>query len=333
MIKKRSKPKAEPAPFPMDHYALTGARNLTASGSISRPAFDAALQRVIEIGEKMADSGERSEVAAINRSAGHTAVPVSSDTFFVIKKALQYAQQTGGCFDVTVDHLHLLWREARQSGRTPGGSEVGRLLHLVNYKDVICGTGCFNIRLNYFGQSISLESLAVGYAADEVRKAFEKHGVGRACVHFGESVSATIGNGESSFTEDGLWNIPVRHFGLSGAPVIGTITGGDLCVATAGADGGEFLLDGKRCPGVIDPKTGYPVQSGLRSVTVAASSCLDAVILSRTALTLGLEAGKAMIENTPGSGAAFLTDEGFVCVTDSLKPGFTLTDAPIRVEG
>jgi thiamine biosynthesis lipoprotein len=58
-------------------------------------------------------------------------------------------------------------------------------------------------------------------------------------------------------------------------------------LATSG-DSRRFLLkDGVRYGHVLDPRTGWPVAGAPRSVTVAASSCTEAGLLSTLALLQG----------------------------------------------
>jgi thiamine biosynthesis lipoprotein len=67
-------------------------------------------------------------------------------------------------------------------------------------------------------------------------------------------------------------------------------------LATSG-DARRFLLrDGIRHGHVLDPRTGWPVQGGPRSVTVAASSCVEAGMLATLALLQGAGA-RAWLED------------------------------------
>jgi FAD:protein FMN transferase len=62
-------------------------------------------------------------------------------------------------------------------------------------------------------------------------------------------------------------------------------------LATSG-DLKRFLLkDGVRYGHVLDPRTGWPVPGAPRSVTVAASSCTEAGLISTLALLHGARAG------------------------------------------
>ena len=63
-------------------------------------------------------------------------------------------------------------------------------------------------------------------------------------------------------------------------------------VATSG-DAHRFLLkDGVRLPHILNPQTGWPVTGGPRVVTVAASICTEAGVLSTMAMLHGDKAAE-----------------------------------------
>ena len=69
-------------------------------------------------------------------------------------------------------------------------------------------------------------------------------------------------------------------------------------LATSG-DSHRFLLkDSVRYSHILDPRTGWPVANAPRSVTVAASSCVEAGLLATLAMLRGAQA------------RAFLQEEG-----------------------
>ena len=82
---------------------------------------------------------------------------------------------------------------------------------------------------------------------------------------------------------------------------------------------------------ILDPKTGYPAQSGLTSVTVVtkdSGALSDA--LSTACFVLGLSEGVRLLKQFDAQGI-FITREGTVCVTDGLREAFTLTAAHLKM--
>jgi thiamine biosynthesis lipoprotein len=67
-------------------------------------------------------------------------------------------------------------------------------------------------------------------------------------------------------------------------------------LATSGDSRRYLLKDGVRYGHILDPRTGWPVADAPRSVTVAASSCTEAGLLSTLALLNGARASEFLEE-------------------------------------
>lgn len=299
-------------------HAMGREGTLRAHGDGAKNALEEAAERVREIDAHMSFFNPKSEVFAINRSAGRGDVCVSPDTFFVVKRALQYAEQTSGCMDITIAPVLRLWDESGRAGATPDNRALGKALRMVNYKDVLLGASSFKIRLNYEGQAIDLGAIIKGYAADEVRKILRTRGIKSALVNLGGSTVAL------GARPDGKpWEVRLHSPGSNRTDkMFGSLEVVDCSVVTVGAG---------RHP-VIDTKTGHPVESGLHSVTVVAENALDANALAFTALTLGPEQGQKLVEDQ-GAEAVLVTTDGLLAVTDNLKPHFCLWDTRVLTDG
>ena len=83
-----------------------------------------------------------------------------------------------------------------------------------------------------------------------------------------------------------------------------------------------FMKDGVRYHHILDPRTGYPADSGLISTTIIADSAIDADALSTSVFVLGLENGMKLVESLDGVEAVFVTEDKKVYVTEGLKDIF-----------
>jgi thiamine biosynthesis lipoprotein len=81
----------------------------------------------------------------------------------------------------------------------------------------------------------------------------------------------------------------------------------NLAISTSG-DYQKFFTttQGNRLCHIIDPKTGWPVQNRLGSVSVIATNSMTADALSTTLFVLGLEEGLRFIESWPSAAALFI---------------------------
>ena len=81
-------------------------------------------------------------------------------------------------------------------------------------------------------------------------------------------------------------------------------------MATSGDYRNYFETDGKHFSHILDPRTGYPVDNGVVSVSIVADSCMLADGLATAIMVMGLEKGMDLLDSLNGV-------EGFIIVQKS----------------
>ena len=94
-------------------------------------------------------------------------------------------------------------------------------------------------------------------------------------------------------------------------------------LSTSGDYEKYFIEDGIRYHHILDPKTGYPVQNGLTSVTIVCDQGYLADGLSTACFVLGMDAAKSLLEKY-GAEAVFVDEDKNVYVTSGLMDKFEL---------
>ena len=156
------------------------------------------------------------------------------------------------------------------------------------------------------GMGVTLNGIAQGFATDRVLDVLRQHGIESALVDTGEL--GTVGNKESGAP----WTVGIQDPRRSDAFVsIATLDGRSL--ATSGDYATAFSADFSYHH-IFDPATGRSPQA-FRSVSVVASSGLDADALSTAAFVLGLPNGLRLIDEWPGADAMFVLKDGSVQAT------------------
>ena len=84
----------------------------------------------------------------------------------------------------------------------------------------------------------------------------------------------------------------------------------DSSVVTSGTYERYFEQDGVLYHHILDPKTGYPYNNELTSVTILSETSVDGDGLSTTCFALGLEKGMELINELPDTEALFITKDG-----------------------
>ncbi len=293
-----------------------------AYGQKAQIAADEAMLRVKDLQDKMTIHAPDGEIDRLNTSAGNGAwVPLSADTVYVLKTALKYAQLSQGAFDITIGPLVRSWGNFAQNPQIPSPAEIDRVKKLINDQDLEINEKENAARLKNPGQMVDLGGIAKGYAGDEVIKIFKAYGIESAFINLGGNVVALGGKPDGS-----PWNVGIRDPEAQDGECIGVLTIKDKAVVTSGDYERYFEAGGVRYHHILDPQTGYPSQSGLVSVTIAAETSMDADALSTAAFVLGLAEGLELVQSLEDVEAVFITGDGKIHITSGLKDCFALAD-------
>ena len=276
-------------------------------------ALGRAQERVLGLHDRLSVFQPESELSLLNASAGCGPVPVGEDAFYLLSESKRYSAMSGGAFSITTRVISALWRIHARCGTVPGRAEVEQAVAMVSDEDILLDEEARTAELARFGQSVDLGSIAKGYAADEVRRILEEGGVRDALINLGGTV-VTLGRQRRVGIQH-----PDRFTGIA----MGRIAVTNACVVTSGDYERYYEVAGVRYHHIVDPRTGYPARSGLRSVTLVGDSALMLDALTTILFVLGAEEGLPLVRQYPVE-AVLVTDQLDVFCTDGLRENFEL---------
>ncbi len=279
-----------------------------------------------DIDNKMNPYTISSDIYKINQSAGKKPIKISKDTFKVIKTSIQYCEVSNDSFDTTIGALVQLWNIGNENAKVPTQKEVNALLPYVDYKNIILDEKNSTVMLKNPKTKIDLGGIAKGYATDKVVEYLEDQKIEGAIINLGGNIF-TLG------TKDGKnkFNIGIQDPTKPRGNSIGSITTTNNSVVTSGIYERYIEKDGIIYHHILNPKTGYPVENNLSSVTIISNSSINCDALSTTAFSLGLEKGLKLIKETPNTEAIFITKDKQIYTTPTLKDSFKLTDSSFTI--
>ena len=318
----------EKTPTIKNFYSLGTIINLKVFGRKAEKAIEEAVERLIDIDNKMSAFKSYSEISKININAGTLAQVVSTDTYFVIKKAIEYSELSAGTFDPTIRPLVTLWNIGTGEERIPEKNEIEQTLKLVNYKDIILDESNSSIKLKKQNQALDVGGIAKGFAADEVKNILLKYGIHSAIIDLGGNVFA-LGN-----KIDGTpWNVGIQNPFKPRGEYIGIFSVKDKSVVTSGNYERFFIKDNITFHHIIDPKTGYPSKSRIISATIISDNSIDGDGLSTGVYIMGINKAMELIESIIGVDAIFITEDKQIYVTSGIKENFQLSNDEFMYNG
>jgi thiamine biosynthesis lipoprotein len=127
------------------------------------------------------------------------------------------------------------------------------------------------------------------------------------------------------------WRIGIQDPFNPRGEFIGIIEITDKTVVTSGTYERYFEEDGKRYHHVLDPRTGYPTDNDVASVSIITDKSMDGDGTSTSVLVLGLEEGMKFVESQKNFDAIFITYDKKVYITSGLKDNFVLTNSSFEL--
>jgi len=247
-----------------------------------------------------------SDVARINAAAGEV-VEVDSQTAELVRLALGYCERSDGLFDITIGAVSELWDFAE--GVVPSDEAIADALPHVGWQRVVVGQN--SVRLEDPDARIDLGGIAKGYITDRLMELYAARGVTDAFVNLGGNVAVMGRNSEGR-----AWNVGVRDpDDASGTQVVATISTEGGSLVTSGLYERSFEKDGKRYWHILDPRTGYPVQTDVVSASVYARASIDGDGFTKPLFMMERDDALAFVESHEGIEALLIATDGTISTT------------------
>jgi thiamine biosynthesis lipoprotein len=268
-------------------------------GDLAREMIE---EELVAINDALSTYQADAEISRLNARAGDAELVLSERFAEVLDTALRVGRISGGAYDVTVGPLVDLWGfgVADFRGSVPAPEAIDEARAAVGADRL--GWDAETRRLQRpAGMRIDLSSVAKGYAVDRVSELLANAGVANSLVEIGGELRA---RGERP--EGGPWRLAVESPDPAQGRIVDALVVSDASVATSGDYRNYFEVDGRRYSHLVDPRTGYPVDHELVSVTVIADDCMLADALATALIVLGLDDAQ-VVARREGIAAQFVT--------------------------
>lgn len=307
--------------FAMDTYM-----EFTAYGKNSEKAVDAAIEEVQKLDAMLSAENSKSEVYALNEQGN---LQATDDLAELILRGKEIYQETDGLFDDTIYPVMKLWGFPTGNYHVPTAAEVQKKLALVDGNKVEIQTrdsdekGRDSKEKAKFvtlgaDQQIDFGGIAKGYTGQKLAELFQEYGVSSALVSLGGNIQAigTKPDGSS-------WKVGIRDPKGGQQDYIGVLSVENQAVVTSGGYERYFEEDGKTYIHIINPRTGYPADGDLLSVTIVSRDGTLADGMSTALYIMGYEkACQFWRQQREEFNVILVTDDGKIHISENLKENF-----------
>jgi thiamine biosynthesis lipoprotein len=250
-------------------------------------AYKLAHTEVMRLEKKYSRYRKDSVISMINNAAGSgKAVKVDNETSLLLDYAHTVYKQSEGLFDITSGVLRRAWDF--RANKLPQQKEIEQNLALVGWDKVEWKRPY--ISLTQKGMELDFGGYVKEYAVDAAASSLKASGCTSGLVDLGGDIKV-LGN----HPDGDPWRVGIQH-PREPEKAIATTTIAQGAIASSGDYERFMMVDGKRYTHILNPKTGWPIES-FCAVSVIASECLIAGSCSTIAMLKGEKAGKQWLEN------------------------------------
>lgn len=278
---------------------------ITAYSEVNNSVLDKCLELCDNYENLCSRTLENSTLSKVNR---HELTEIPKDLAEMIQYGIQYGDISNGSFDITIGSVSSLWDFTSDDPQVPDSDDIKAALTYVNYKNITLNQkpgseDTYQISIPE-GTIIDLGAIAKGYIADKLKDYLLKNGVTSAIINLGGNVLC-VGDKPNHTA----FNIGVKKPFSDSEETLVSLKISDKSIVSSGTYERCFTKDGKFYHHILNPRTGYPYDIQLTSVTIISDSSTQGDCLSTTCFTLGLDDGLKLIESLDGIEAIFVTSD------------------------
>ena len=242
---------------------------------------------------------DSSVISKVNRNEEVVLDQIFIDNFNIAQEA---AKLSDGYFDPTVSPIVAAWGFSYKVGDSITPQLIDSLKQWVDYRKVRIENG--KVIKENPNMTLDFNAIAQGYTSDLIAAFLESRGIKSYLVDTGGEIMA---KGEKTNGKPWIVGIEKPAENKESEQVVQTrIALRDKGLVTSGSTRKYVERNGKRYSHSINPKTGYPVEHNVLSVTVLAENSVWADALASICMVMGLEQSLPLIESLDGVEAYYI---------------------------
>lgn len=258
------------------------------------PNADELLQGCFDLCEEaektLSAHRKDSELYLLNHRSEQT-VEVSEELAECIACGIEYGELSDGKFDITILPLREIWDFESEDPEVPSEEEIKDALKKVDYRKVHADGR--EITFDDPETQIDLGGIAKGYISRTLKEWLEEQGCTSALINLGGNVSVLGTKPDGSD-----WKVGIQEPFADRGTVLEVVGISSGCVISSGTYERYFEQDGKTYHHILDPATGWPVETELQQASVVGEDDVLCDAFSTICILTGREKAEQLAEDS-----------------------------------
>ena len=256
------------------HHALGTAITLQVFGARDKSVINDSFTLIDHYEDLLTVNRDESEVMDVNHAAGKHPVQVSSGTYDLVKLAVEKSRENFG-FNALIGPVVKLWAIGFKNAHVPTAEQIKERMALIDPFKVDLNDADQAIFLQKEGMELDLGGIAKGWIADRIKDYWRAYGVHAGIINLGGNILLV---GDSPKRTSGEWSVGVQDPKEPRGNNIASVMVPECSAVTSGTYERYLEVDGHKYHHLIDPRTGYPVETDLAGVTTFTKYSVEAEI-------------------------------------------------------
>ena len=256
------------------HHALGTSITLQIFGARDKNVINDSFNLIDHYEDLLTVNRDESEVMDVNHAAGKHPVQVSSGTYDLIKLAVEESRKNFG-FNALIGPVVKLWAIGFKGAHVPTDDQIKERMKLIDPFSVDLNDTDQTVFLKKSGMELDLGGIAKGWIADRIKDFWMAYGVHAGIINLGGNILLV---GDSPKRTSGQWSVGVQDPKEPRGNNIASVMVPQCSAVTSGTYERYLVVDGHKYHHLIDPRTGYPVETDLAGVTTFTKYSVEAEI-------------------------------------------------------
>ena len=239
------------------------------------PLINDCVALLHQYNKRFSANDNTSELMAINQNAGIKPVKAHPELLNLIALAKTHSLDSPSQLNIAIGPLVNAWRIGFSDAHVPDDAVIQEALHLTNPRDIRLDLKNQTVFLTKKGMRLDLGAVAKGYIADLIMAYLKSQSVSAAMINLGGNV---LVYGPNRNRPDHKWYIGIQNPELKRGQNIGIVKITNQSVVTSGIYERKLSHNGKTYHHLLSPKTGYPMDTDMLSLTIVSDLSVDCAL-------------------------------------------------------